>query len=207
VVELPAVSTRAAAASRSRAAAPAPLDLELPFVAWAPKPAGEKKLLDQLADPAVAKVVRRVLTAGVKAEGPITGDRLARLAAGAFGLTRVSPARRDALLALLPPRTWIDGLAWPAGTSPETWTSFRRQATGAERPLDQVPAVEIGNAMVTLCWAGGPLAQHELYRRTAAVFGNRRPSAALVAVLDSALAATLATGRMAANPDGTLRAL
>ncbi|MEU2348047.1 DNA helicase [Modestobacter sp. NPDC049651] len=197
---------RSRPAARTRAAAPAPLDEELPFVAWAPKPTGEKKLLDQLADPAVAKAVRRVLTAGVKAEGPVSGDRLARLTAGAFGLTRVGPARRDALLALLPKGALADGVAWPAGSTADSWTWFRRQSTAAERPLDQVPAVEIGNAMVGLCRADGPLAQHELFRRTGAVFGNRRPSPALVAVLDVALARALAAGRLTELPDGHLRA-
>ena len=187
-----------------RATVPAPLDEELPLVAWTPKPAGEKKLLDQLGDPAVATAVRRVLRAGVRAEGPVRGDRLARLTAAAFGLTRVSDARRDALLALLPAGTLVDGVAWPAGTTAQTWTFFRRQATATERPLDQVPLVEVGNAMTALCRAAGPLDRDELHRRTAEVFGVRRRSAAHAAVLDAALTAAVSAGRLTERSDGSI---
>uniref|UniRef100_UPI0034DF3C1F DUF3320 domain-containing protein n=1 Tax=Modestobacter roseus TaxID=1181884 RepID=UPI0034DF3C1F len=133
---------------RARSAQPAgPLDEELPFIAWAPRPAGEKAQLDQLGDPAVARVVRRLLNAGIKAEGPIHRDRLARLTAGAFGLTRVGVARRDALLDLLPPSALRGEHLWPKGTDPAEWTWFRRQATAAERPLEHIAPREIGNAM------------------------------------------------------------
>ena len=70
-------------------AGPAALDGETPFVPWIPKTAGEKAVLDELPASKAARVVRRVLTAGIKAEGPIHVDRLAKLTVGAFGLNRV----------------------------------------------------------------------------------------------------------------------
>jgi hypothetical protein len=184
-----------------------PLDEELPFFPWAPKPAGEKKQLDQLTDPAVARVVRRLLTAGVKAEGPVHRDRLARLTAAAFGLTRVTEARRDALLALLPRTATVHGeFVWPAGIDRDSWVFFRRQASSTERPLDQVAAEEIGNAMAALCRSGAGLGRDELQVRTLALFGYRRRTPALVPLLDAALAAALAGGRLTEQPDGTLTA-
>jgi hypothetical protein len=194
-------------ATAKPATAPAPLDEEQPFFAWAPKPAGEKKQLDQLADPAVARLVRRLLTAGVKAEGPVHRDRLTRLTAAAFGLTRVTDARRDALLALLPRNAVIDGeFVWPAGLDRDTWTFFRRQASSAERPLDQVPPEEVGNAMVALCRASAGMATEELYLRTLEVFGHRRRTPALLPLLDAALAAAVARGRLAGQPTGLVTA-
>ncbi|PZA20477.1 DUF3320 domain-containing protein, partial [Modestobacter versicolor] len=185
----------------------APLDEELPFFPWAPKPAGVKKQLDQLSDPAVARLVRRVLTAGVKAEGPVHRDRLTRLTAAAFGLTRVTEARRDALLALLPKNATADGdFVWPPGLDRETWTFFRRQATSADRPLDQVAPEEIGNAMVALCRASAGMARDELHLRTLEVFGYRRRTPALLPLLEAALVATVARGRLTEQPNGLVTA-
>ena len=76
------------------------------------------------------------LPAGIKAEGPIHVDRLAKLTVGAFGLTRATEARKEALLATLPPSAVVDGYLWPEGLSPETWTGFRRQVSSTDRPLE-----------------------------------------------------------------------
>ncbi|HEY4627081.1 MAG TPA: AAA domain-containing protein, partial [Blastococcus sp.] len=76
------------AAARKKPSGPTPLDGESPFVPWIPKTAGEKSVLDELPASKAARVVRRVLNAGIKAEGPIHVDRLAKLTVGAFGLNR-----------------------------------------------------------------------------------------------------------------------
>ncbi|MGY1777147.1 DUF3320 domain-containing protein [Geodermatophilus sp. SYSU D00804] len=179
---------------------------ELRFRAWAPRPAGDRKVLDDLADPRNARLVRRVLTAGVKAEGPVHRDRLARLAAGAFGLTRVSEARRDALLALLPEGSLDGDVVWPGTLDRETWTAFRRQVTSTARPLEQVPVQEVGNAMVALCRASDGLTQDELFLRTGEVFGYRRRTPSLAPLLARALARVTAAGRVTAGDDGRLTA-
>ncbi len=190
-------------AARTTAAPPA-LVGEQPFVAWAPKPAGDRKVLDQLADAPTARAVRRVLVAGVKAEGPVHRDRLTRLAAGAHGLTRVTEARRDALLGLLPPELLAGDFLWPQGTSPDTYASFRRQASGADRPLEHVAPEEIGNAMAALCRAGAGTSPDELFLRTAEMFGHRRRTPSLTPLLERALSAALESGRLTRADDGTL---
>ncbi|MCZ2854982.1 DUF3320 domain-containing protein, partial [Modestobacter sp. VKM Ac-2982] len=194
------------APARVTRAAPTPLDEEQPFIPWAPKQAGDKRQLDRLADPAVARLVRRVLTAGIKAEGPVHRDRLARLTASAFGLSRVTEARRDALLALLPASAVDGDFLWPASIDRETWSWFRRQANSADRPLDQVAPQEIANAMVALCRAGSGLSRDVLQLRTLEVFGHRRRTAALVPLLDAVLAGALAAGRLTEQPSGRLNA-
>ena len=95
---------------------------------------------------------------------------------------------------------------WPAGTDREAWAWFRRQATSAERPLDQIAPRELGNAMVALCRAGGGLPREELYARTTEIFGYRRRPAALDPLLDAALARCLTGGRLTEQPDGHLTA-
>ena len=181
------------------------LDDEQPFVPWTPSPAGERGLLDQLANRRVAEKVGRVLQAGVDAEGPIHVDRLARLTAGAFGLTRVVRARLDALAALVPASARDGDVVWPAQLDRSAWTGFRRDPA-ATRPMEQVPPEEIGNAMVALCRASAGMTRDELFAQTLEVFGFRRRTAAQVAVLESALAAATSAGRLTATPSGLLTA-
>ncbi len=129
-------------------------------------------------------------------------DRLVRVAAAAFGLSRVSPARREALLALLPADTVVGEYVWPAALDRSTWTGFRRQAGSADRPLEHVAPEEVGNAMAALCRAEGGLAREELYAATLAVFGHRRRSPAQLPLLDAAFTTAVASGRLAEHPDG-----
>ncbi|MGY1702724.1 AAA domain-containing protein [Geodermatophilus sp. SYSU D00766] len=179
-----------------------PAPVEQRFRAWAPKPAGDRKVLDGLADPRNARLVTRVLGAGLRAEGPVHRDRLVRLAAGAFGLTRVGEARRDALLALLPAHTLDGDVVWPAALDPATWTVYRRQSASSVRPLEQVPAQEVGNAMVALVRDSGGLGRDELFLRTAEVFGYRRRTPSLAPLLTAALDRAAAATRLTVHDDG-----
>jgi hypothetical protein len=187
-------------------AAPTPpraLDGEEPFVPWTPRLAGGREMLDRTANPRGAEKVRTVMLAGVEAEGPVHVDRLARLTAGAFGLTRVLRARLDGLGALVPASMRVGDFVWPAGLDRTTWTGFRRDPAG-DRPMDQIAPEEIGNAMVALCRASAGMTRDELFAQTLEVFGYRRRTAAQVGVLESALAATTAAGRLSASPSGLL---
>ncbi|MFW3171327.1 DUF4011 domain-containing protein [Geodermatophilus sp. CPCC 206100] len=206
VGEPPAVEAAPKPVRRAVRKAPAAtaLDGELPFAPWAPRPAGEKKALDTLSDARTARTVKRVLTAGVKAEGPVHRDRLARLTASAFGLTRVSEARRDALLALLPEGSLDGEFVWPEPDDRDGWTAFRRQAASADRPLEHVAPQEVGNAMVALVRAGAGLGEDELFARTAEVFGYRRRTPSLTPLLTAALTRALDAGRLTRSDDGTL---
>jgi hypothetical protein len=201
----PAPAARPARRAPRKPAAPQ-LDGETPFVPWTPKGGLDRKALDSLDDPRAARTVRRVLTAGLRAEGPVHRDRLVRTAAGAFGLTRVSEARRDALLRLLPDGV-VDGeFLWPESLDRAAWTGFRRQAAGADRPLEHVAPEEVGNAMAALCRAAGELAEDDLFARTAEVFGYRRRTPSLIPLLQAALTRALDAGRLVRSESGPLTA-
>ncbi|MGK5170454.1 DUF4011 domain-containing protein [Geodermatophilus sp. CPCC 205761] len=182
------------------------LDGEARFVPWAPKSGGDRKALDSLDDPRAARTVKRVLTAGVKAEGPVHRDRLTRLTASAFGLTRVTEGRRDALLALLPAATLDGEFVWPETVDRDGWNTFRRQAASADRPLEHVAPQEVGNAMVALCRAGAGMTEDELFLRTAEVFGYRRRTPSLTPLLEAALTWVLDAGRLTRQESGHLTA-
>ncbi|HYX93551.1 MAG TPA: DUF4011 domain-containing protein [Geodermatophilus sp.] len=205
----PAPAAPAAARPARRAArkptAPLP-DGETAFSPWTPKGGLERKALDSLDDPRAARTVRRVLTAGIRAEGPVHRDRLVRIAAGAFGLSRVSEARRDALLRLLPDGVLDGDFAWPESLDRAAWTGFRRQAASADRPLEHVAPEEVGNAMTALCRAAGELAEDELFVRTAEAFGYRRRTPSLTPLLQVALTRALDAGRLVRQESGLLTA-
>ena len=145
-----------------------------------------------------------MLTAGIKAEGPVHVDRLAKLTVGAFGLTRSSEARKEALLSTLPPSAVVDGYLWPDGVSPESWTGFRRQVSSTDRAIEHVSPEEIGNAMAALCRAGAGMRRDELLTQTAGVFGYKRRAAAVTPVLEAALKVALDRGLLTEQPNGLL---
>ncbi|MFD2094044.1 DUF4011 domain-containing protein [Blastococcus deserti] len=204
-VAVPAVTTpaRKPAAPR-KPAGPAAMDGEIPFVPWLPKPAGDKTVLDELPASKAARSVRRVLTAGIKAEGPIHVDRLAKLTVNAFGLNRASESRKKALLSLLPPSVVSGDHLWPEGVTPESYTGFRRQTSSTDRPIDHVAPEEIGNAMAALCRAGAGMMADELLTQTAAVFGYKRRTPAITPQLEAALELALHRGRLVEQPNGML---
>lgn len=205
-VAVPAAASKVAAkpAAPKKPAGPVLLDGEAPFVPWIPKTAGEKSVLDELPAAKAARVVRRVLNAGIKAEGPIHVDRLAKLTVGAFGLTRATEARKEALLSTLPPSAVVDGYLWPDGVDPAGWTGFRRQVSSTDRPLEHVAPEEIGNAMVGLCRSAAGMRRDELMTATAAVFGYKRRAASVTPVLEAALKAALHRGRLTEQGSGLI---
>jgi hypothetical protein len=205
-VAVPATPAKAApkAVAPRKPAGPGALDGETPFVPWLPKPAGEKSVLDELPASKAARVVRRVMTAGVKAEGPIHADRLARLTVNAFGLNRSSEGRKNTLLSLLPPSAVVDGYLWPEGVSPDTFTGFRRQTSSTDRPIDHVAPEELGNAMAALCRASAGMMADELLTQTAAIFGYKRRTPAITPALEAALKLALHRGRLVEQPSGLL---
>jgi hypothetical protein len=56
--------------------------------------------------------------------------------------------------------------------------------------------------MAALCRARGGLARDELYLRTVEVFGHRRRIPAQLPLLDAAIAAAVARGRLTEQADG-----
>jgi hypothetical protein len=180
------------------------MDGETPFVPWIPKAAGEKSVLDELPTAKAARAVRKVLTAGIKAEGPIHVDRLTKLTVGAFGLNRSSEARKTALLSTLPPSAVVDGYLWPEGMDPASWTGFRRQVSSTDRPIDHVAPEEIANAMAALCRASAGMRRDELLTQAAAVFGYKRRTPNVTPALEKALAWALHRARLTEQPNGLI---
>ncbi|MFC7659213.1 DUF3320 domain-containing protein [Pseudonocardia benzenivorans] len=175
------------------------------FRPWVPRRFGHVDVLDELPARHAARQVADALTEVVQAEGPVTFDRLARLVANGFGLTRVAESRKAAILDQLPRavrRDRAEAVAWPAGVDPTEWRGFRPAPDGVDRPIEQVPLREIGNAMVALAEASAGINREELHREALRVFGLRRRTAAASARLDEALSLACRSGLL--SVDGAL---
>ncbi|HJP72946.1 MAG TPA: DUF3320 domain-containing protein [Pseudonocardiaceae bacterium] len=183
-VERPIVTTRPAAPPVM------PDESLVRFTPWRPTQAGTVDVLDQLPQPAALATLTAVLTDIVTAEGPIHADRLAKLAAGAFGLTRLTEVRRAAILSHLPAqlrRDHDEPVLWPAHLIPEDWRGFRTTPPGADRPLEYVPLREIANAMAATARAAAGMRPDELSREVLAVFGGKRLTSTSAERLHTAL--------------------
>jgi hypothetical protein len=182
---------------------------ETDFVAWQPARAGDREVLDRLADQHAVHQVWQVLVAGIEAEAPIHLDRLARLTAGAFGLTRLTAERRADLVACLPPGLPADPdgepFAWPLGVDPLEWRGFRR-STDDLRPVDQISLIELGNAAAALCRVAAGMSVDQLRLSVLRTFGFARRTPERDARIDLALDVATRRGRLTQSPGGVWQA-
>lgn len=173
------------------------------FTPWTPTPAGPRAVLDGLPSASSTREVTAVLRDVVAAEGPIHEERLARLVAASFDLTRVSGDRAAAILRCVPGDwrgTEEATVIWEGQTDPAAWTAFRRDEE-ATRDIEHVPLREIANAMRSLCRASGGIEREELLRASLGLFGYRRMTARVAARMEDALAFAVRLGVIRAEGD------
>ena len=177
------------------------------FEPWRTARRGTVEVLDALPGAVAAAEVASVLTDVVATEGPIHADRLAKLVAGAFGLNRVTEARRTAILRHLPSdlsRDDNEPVVWPPHLTPTGWTGFRTTPQGVDRPFEHVPLREIANAMVAAVQAAAGMQPSELRREVVGVFGGRRLTAGIIERLDAAMELGVTRNMLAIDAAGTV---
>lgn len=177
-----------------------------PFTEWVPRPVGTTDTLDKLPSLAAAQSVRTLIQEIVAAEGPIHKIRLAKLVAGAFGLTKVHAVRADAILRCVPQelkRTGDPATLWPAQMDAVRWYEARRSEPGDGRNIEHVPLNEIVNAMAIVAEVSGGMSREELKRECLGIFGGKRLTDGISGRLEESLILGLASGRLTLRPDGT----
>jgi hypothetical protein len=170
---------------------------ETVFAAWPATQRGERQVLDNIAfSPFARRQVQTALVEVVEHEGPIHVDRLARLVAASFDLSRVNAARVNSILENLPSehlKGHEPDVAWPADVEPSLWIGYRPDPSGT-RPIEQVSLREIANSMRALCVANAGVGKDELVREALAVFGFRRLTPGVSARMLMALGFALSSG-------------
>lgn len=189
---------------------PAPVRSSLiqDYVEFQPSPQGDRSVLDALPGKRASSRVARSATAAIDAEGPIQRDRLARLTAAAFGLSRVNDERKHAIWQALKAeghKPDAEGFYWPAGLKPHEWPYARVPGTGRSRPLEEISLVEIANAMRIVAEQSAGLDAEEITRDTLNLFGGRRRTESVRDRLTSALATAVQRGVLEQHPDGYYR--
>ncbi|HWO66065.1 MAG TPA: DUF3320 domain-containing protein, partial [Umezawaea sp.] len=169
------------------------------YAPWPVRAVGTVEVLDRL--PVTGERVAAVVAEVVAAEGPVHVDRLVKLVAGAFGLSRVAEARRTAILGQVRLRV-EDDVVWPVGMRPREWSGYRRTPEGVERSFEHVPTREVVNALVAVARGAAGMPVGELRREVLAVFGGRRVTASAAERLDAALEVGVRAGRLRVDPDG-----
>ena len=183
----PAAAGHARAVPR-KPAGPVALDGETQFVPWIPKAAGEKAVLDELPASKAARVVRRVLTAGIKAEGPIHVDRLAKLTVGAFGLNRVGRVAQGG--AAVAAAAVGGGGRLPVARRASTPRRGPASAGRCRAPTGRWSTWRRRSWPTRWRRCAGPAAgmrRDELLTQTAAVFGYKRRTPTVTPLLEAAL--------------------
>lgn len=183
---------------------------QVQFIAWDVASRGSRDVLDDLPSSWAVDLVRAVIAEVIEREGPVHFERLARLVAGAFALTRLNEARIESIVSQIPPKFRKDRnepFAWPLRTDPEEWSDFRTAAESQLRTLEHVSLREIGNAMVALCGDAAGMEQQELSTEALAIFGGRRKTPAIASRLDSAREVAVASGRLKQSGFGRYEAL
>jgi very-short-patch-repair endonuclease len=130
-------------------------------------------------------------------ETPIVFDLLARRLCEAWGVGRMTErvrSRVERILQLVDHREH-DGALWAPGVDPAGWRGFRASQPGnADREAEQLPSVEIVNAMVWVLEQHGSLSEEDLMREAARVFGITRLGRAVRAVMQHAMRRLLRDG-------------
>jgi hypothetical protein len=170
------------------------------FAPWEGGSRGSREHLDGLEWSRSARsLVREAIVDAVEAEGPIQQDRLARMVAAAFDLSRVNAKRVDSILSQTPKelrRGPERDVFWPSRINPETWMEFRGDAR-AQRAVEHIPLTEIANALATLCQEAGGIERAEALRAALLEFGFVRMTQGVTTRMEQALTLGQKSGRLA----------
>jgi hypothetical protein len=174
---------------------------------WKPGRLGDISVLNDLSNYYSQSRVREAIISAVDVEAPVHPDRLAKLVAAAFSLTKVNDNRRRSIQTLVPRdyrRRDGEGFYWPKGVEPESWRAVRRTPDAVSRPLEHICLIEIGNAMIVVTEQTGGIEPGDLKREALNLLGGRRITPAIETRLSEALTYTLKRGVLRQNGSGLI---
>ena len=179
-----------------------------PFRAWTPRVCGTTETLDEMGRWGNARSqVRALALEVISHEAPIHRDRLAKLVASGFCLTRVNEDRKRAILQVVPAeyrRQVEPDFYWPTEVDPDSWRIVRVPPSGLSRSVDDVSLTELGNAMIVVAERGGGIGLDELKREALSLFGGRRMTEAIGARLEQAFRQALTKGTLLSDGSGLI---
>lgn len=147
----------------------------------------------------VAAMVRREMGAIVKVESPMLLDRLLKLTAARFGISRLRTSRREQLLRFLSPAAIDeaangDRVVWSTPDGAQRHTGYRVAGPEGDRDINDVPYPELRNAMVSLVRRSHGMDEEDALRETAREFGVLRLASKVRPRLEGVLSAAIHEG-------------
>ena len=211
IAPTPAVAAVAEAASEPAVAAEAPVAAEvpnaepepLPVDPHGPRPYTHAVLAkagtpEAFAAKSATKPLQKQVEAVLRAEAPVQFDRLARTIADAWGITRLTERIRERIREVLPAHVVeVEDAIWWATGDVEQFTGFRVPPEGADelRSAEELPVVEVCNAMAWLLKQHQRLAAEDLEREAARCFGITRLGSVVRAAMERGLLRLVQSGR------------
>jgi REase_MTES_1575/Protein of unknown function (DUF3320) len=177
-------------------AAPPDADGPRPFVAASLPVSGTP---EEFQAAAALRVLRTQIQTVLEQEGPVVFDRLAWITAAAWELSRVTDRVRDRIRSALPPTAIADGeVLWADAAQRDAFCGFREPGAdeATQRAVEELPPVEIGNAMRWLLRQHQALAADDLAREAARCFGITRLGAVVKSTMAAVIGQLLADGRL-----------
>ncbi|HEX5053006.1 MAG TPA: DUF3320 domain-containing protein [Planctomycetota bacterium] len=168
-----------------------------------PRPYSEHNLAphgtpEEFAEATALAALRAQAESVLAVASPLAFDRFARAIAAAWGIQRVTERVRERLRQALPVgAVEVDGVLWARAGDVEAFRGFRVPAGGAEasRAAEELPLVEVRNAMAWLLRQHQALAGDDLAREAARRFGIARLGNVVREVMQRALERLVADGR------------
>ena len=162
---------------------------------------GGQEVLDQLDDRASRQLVEHAIADSLKIPTPMAAQPFAKTVAARFGYSRLTQARAETILALVPRelhrKDSLGEFIWPSELDAATWAGYvTAEEPGGARPVDQVAPEEITNAMVDLVRQGLEISEDELMRLTVDVFGSKRLTAGVRSRLEEIINRTVTAGKL-----------
>ncbi|MDR0481873.1 MAG: hypothetical protein LBH13_01735 [Cellulomonadaceae bacterium] len=158
---------------------------------WPVAVIGEKAELDDLRKKYVKQKVHALAEEIVEFEGPIPVNRVAALITRSFGMERMDENRRKQIgrqVGNAEGVTIVEGYAWPPSIDPNTWSEFRPNNSGADRPFTDISPLEIANAMRFIGEHQPGITPGDLETKTLRTFGRARRGSLISAHLAKAAA-------------------
>ncbi|MGA1035271.1 MAG: AAA domain-containing protein, partial [Ilumatobacteraceae bacterium] len=177
-----------------------------PFTPFQPRAIGGIDILDRASSRAAdEEIVRDLIDTVAQYEGPVESRRLAKFVANCLGLSKVPENRIKQVLEFIEPRcVAVDALGtfiYPTTADPADFKGFRSSQEQITRQPSEISLVEYANAAVWLLESVRSLSVDDMTRELGGLFGFKRMTQKVTGVLQQALDAAVASGRLAREED------
>ncbi len=153
-------------------------------------------------NPAPCESRSAVLRKVVAQEAPLLMREAARRVGERWGFKRFVEKALERLRHCLPAADVVEvcegdeHVLWPGGTDPASLTRPRVPLAGSDRPLSEVPLVELGVRLRFWIELRGPLSERVLFEHAARSFGSQKIGVQVRERLTAALRRAIAEGRL-----------